>query len=80
MTTLPFEQLERAYERLATAIDRAGPEHEALFLTKLALTLAHYLGDVETFDRCVAIALEALPARLPDASSRETQTQAPAGD
>ena len=35
-----------AYEALATAIDAAGPEREALFLTRLALVLGHELGDV----------------------------------
>ena len=46
MTPMPFEHLEQVYEQLAEAIDRAGPANEALFLTKLALTLAHRLGDL----------------------------------
>ena len=37
MTTMPFEDLETAYETLATAIDTAGAQREALFLTRLAL-------------------------------------------
>jgi hypothetical protein len=60
--TMPFEQLEGAYEALAEAIDRAGPRNEAVFLTKLALTLAHRLGDLESLRDSVAIALDDLPA------------------
>ena len=40
MTAMPSEDFEAAYETLAVAIDSAGPEHEALFLTRLALLLA----------------------------------------
>ena len=55
---MPFDDLERAYELLAQAIDRAGPEHEALFLTRLALVLAHRTGRLDVFERAVATALE----------------------
>ena len=37
MSAMPFEDFETAYEALAMAIDSAGPEREALFLTRLAL-------------------------------------------
>ena len=37
MSKMPFDDLEAAYEALATAIDTAGAEREALFLTRLAL-------------------------------------------
>lgn len=37
--------LETVYERLAEAIDAAGPEKETLLLAKLALLLAEALGD-----------------------------------
>ena len=47
MSVMPFEDLEIAYETLATAIDSAGPEREALFLTRLALVLGHELGDLD---------------------------------
>ena len=62
MTALPFVDLEHAYEALAEAIDRAGPAQEALFLTKLALTLGHRLGDLAAFRDALAVALRDLPA------------------
>jgi hypothetical protein len=39
--------LESFYEKLAAAIDEAGPENAALFLSKLALLLAREVGDGE---------------------------------
>lgn len=45
-TPLPFEALERVYDQLAAAIDRAGEANEALFLTKLVMVMAHRAGDV----------------------------------
>ena len=57
---MPFDELEQAYERLARAIDAAGPEREALFLTRLALVLAHRLGRLDAFDGAVAMALDGL--------------------
>ena len=53
------EQLERMYEALAVAIDRAGPENETLFLARLALALGQALGDPDAFDAALAIALDA---------------------
>lgn len=35
--------MEEVYNALAQAIDRLGPEREALFLCKLALLMAHHL-------------------------------------
>jgi hypothetical protein len=61
MTQMPFDDLEAAYETLATAIDTAGEPREALFLTRLALVLAHELGDIAAFKRAVQTALEELP-------------------
>jgi hypothetical protein len=61
MTTMPFDHLEQAYEHLAQAIDRAGPEQEALMLARLALLLAHRHADLETFQACLADALDGLP-------------------
>ena len=52
------EQLERMYEALAVAIDRAGPEKEALFLTRLALTLGQALGNADAFEAALAVALD----------------------
>jgi hypothetical protein len=68
MSTMPFEDLESAYETLAVAIDSAGPQREALFLTRLALVLSHELGDIAAFRRAIRTALEGLedgPAPLP---------------
>lgn len=41
------EQLEDIYESLALKIDDVGKEHSELFLAKLALLLAHSVGDVD---------------------------------
>jgi hypothetical protein len=60
MSAMPFEDLESAYETLATAIDSAGAEREALFLTRLALVLGHELGDLALFKHSIATALEGL--------------------
>jgi hypothetical protein len=60
MSTMPFEDFEIAYETLATAIDQAGPEREALFLTRLALVLGHELGDIAAFRNGIKTALEGL--------------------
>jgi Protein of unknown function (DUF2783) len=61
MSKMPFDDLETAYESLAVAIDSAGEQREALFLTRLALVLAHEIGDIATFRRAVQTALEELP-------------------
>jgi hypothetical protein len=61
MSQIPSDDLEAAYEALAVAIDTAGEQREALFLTRLALLLAHELGDVAAFKRAVQTALEELP-------------------
>ena len=59
---LPFEGLEQAYDLLAQAIDAAGPDKEALFLTKLCLVLAQHLGDLATFEAAIAAAKADLDA------------------
>ena len=58
MSTMPSADFEAAYEALATAIDTAGPEREALFLTRLALVLGHELGDISVFRSAIRTALE----------------------
>ena len=58
MTAMPPEDFETAYESLAMAIDSAGPEREALFLTRLALLLGHELGDIAVFRSAIRAALE----------------------
>jgi hypothetical protein len=65
MSTMSFEDLEAAYEALATAIDSAGAQHEALFLTRLALVLSHELGDVTAFRNAVKTALDGLEQAPP---------------
>jgi hypothetical protein len=60
MTAMPSEDFEAAYESLAMAIDSAGPEHEALFLARLALVLGHELGDIAAFRNAIGTALEGI--------------------
>ena len=60
MTAMPPEDFEAAYEALAMAIDSAGPEREALFLTRLALVLGHELGDIAVFKTAIRTALESI--------------------
>ena len=60
MSKMPFDDLEAAYEALATAIDTAGEKHEALFLTRLALLLGHELGDIAAFKSAIRTALDGL--------------------
>jgi hypothetical protein len=60
MSKMPFDDLEAAYEALATAIDTAGAEREALFLARLALVLGHELGDIAAFREAIRTALEGL--------------------
>lgn len=57
---LAFEALEAVYETLAIGIDRAGATNEAVFLTKLALVLAHRAGAGVDFRDCVETALRDL--------------------
>ena len=58
MTTqvLAFEDLEKVYELLAAAIDKAGADKETLMLSKLCLTLAHRLGDLDQVVEAIGIA------------------------
>jgi hypothetical protein len=60
MSTMPSADFETAYETLAMGIDSAGPEREALFLTRLALVLGHELGDINAFQKAVKTALDGL--------------------
>jgi hypothetical protein len=53
---MTFEDLEKVYDLLADAIDRAGPEEEALLLSKLALTLAHNMPDLAVVEEAIRIA------------------------
>ena len=56
MATPSVEELEQVYELLAKAIDEVGVEHEAAFLTKLALVLAERLADPDLVREAVEIA------------------------
>ena len=58
--TLDIAGLEQVYDRLATAIDQAGPEKSELFLVKLALLNAKALGQPEIFENQIAFALKGL--------------------
>lgn len=55
--SLSTEANERLYDALAEAIDRAGPEGEALFLTKLVLLLANQIADEASINRALELAL-----------------------
>lgn len=57
MTSPATPHIEAIYEALAEAIDRAGVENEAVFLTKLALTLGATLNDADAFRDAIRIAL-----------------------
>ena len=60
MTSMPFEELETVYDNLASAIDQAGNDKEALLLTKLALVLADRIGNLDTFNDALRTALQDL--------------------
>ena len=55
--TLDIAGLEQVYDRLATAIDEAGPEKSELFLVKLALLNVHdFIADMhELFNSLVEL-------------------------
>ena len=59
-TGLSIDGLEAAYDRLAEAIDRAGPEKSELFLVKLALLNANGLGQADVFPDHIETALRDL--------------------
>lgn len=46
-STLPFADLEKVYERLATTLDEVPEDRQSLLLAQLALALAHRIPDVE---------------------------------
>jgi hypothetical protein len=57
--SLPVEDLEALWERLAHAVDEAG-EQRTLFLAKLALLLADRLGDRAAAEDAIEAALRDL--------------------
>ena len=58
--SLDIAGLEQVYDRLATAIDEAGPEKSELFLVKLALLNAKALGRSDLFEAQIEAALKDL--------------------
>jgi len=58
--SLNIAGLEAAYDTLAEAIDRAGPEKSELFLVKLALLSANALADEQAFQGLIDAALQDL--------------------
>ena len=58
--TLDIAGLEQVYDRLATAIDQAGPEKSELFLVKLALLNAKAIGRPDLFEAHIEAALKDL--------------------
>ena len=57
---LAVEEIEELWERLAIAIDQAGPERDRLMLAKLALLFADALGDAPRAAALIQSALEDL--------------------
>ena len=57
---LAVEELEELWERLAIAVDQAGPERDRLMFAKLALLLADALGDGPRAASLIQSALEDL--------------------
>lgn len=51
---LTIPGLEQVYDHLATAIDAVGPEKTELFLVKLALLMAHAIGDEQRVTGLIA--------------------------
>lgn len=50
------KHLDDVYTALATTLDAVGCDHEALFLSKLALLLAHDLNDPDRVLQLIALA------------------------
>lgn len=57
---MPTSDMEAVWEALAGGLDRAGPEAETLFLSKLALLLADALGDRAGVEQLIEAALRDL--------------------
>ncbi|MBV8911493.1 MAG: hypothetical protein JOZ05_00480 [Acetobacteraceae bacterium] len=57
---LPVDDMETLWERLAEAIEQAGPERDRLMLAKLALLFADALGDAARAAALIQSAMEDL--------------------
>jgi len=66
---LPFDAIERIYDQLAEAIDRAGPDNEAVFLTKLVLVMAHRAGHALDVESCIEAARGTVAFKPPSGSA-----------
>jgi hypothetical protein len=55
-SALPDVEFEKAYELIARALDRVGPERERLFLARLALALAHKLPELKALEQAIDVA------------------------
>jgi hypothetical protein len=62
---LEFIELEEVYDLVAGAIDEVGVHGESLFLSKLAMTLAHRVGDMESVRDAIRIARGSRVDHLP---------------
>ncbi|WP_321394898.1 DUF2783 domain-containing protein [Emcibacter sp.] len=60
-TNMPFEELEKIYDRLAEALDKAGEDKHALFLARLVMVLAQQSGDPEMVREAIRNASDGLP-------------------
>jgi len=58
--TLPAGLLERNWEALAVALNKAGPDKEAVFLAKVALALSSMLPDPCRLAQVIEVALRDL--------------------
>jgi hypothetical protein len=54
--SLDFTELETAYDLIAQAIDETGEGNEALFLSKLCITLAHAIPDLAVVEEAIRTA------------------------
>ncbi len=56
MAAMNQDQFEQAYDLIAQAIDRSGPDRERLFLARLALALASQASDLDALREALRIA------------------------
>ena len=62
---LSESELEQAYDLIAAAIDRAGREHESLFLAKLCLALGAQMKSIDAIVEAIRTAEQDLRDRAP---------------
>jgi hypothetical protein len=60
-SVLSEADLERAYDLVAQAVDRAGPAREAAFLARLALALSAQLPSIEQVIEAIRAAEQEVP-------------------